>query len=206
MMWLFFLLACGPKPHTLAEIQAHTAAMEARVAALERENQELSERLAAVEAQQETWDTLLTFAKQAMDRSFEKAGLLTSGASGADNAAASSVPGCHLVEEGRYRFESPLGSVRMSGLSLEARATPHRGADGAIDGYRLSGIRRGKPLSSCGFRNGDILAAVGEQVLTTPDEALEAVRVLQSQPEVRVEVIRRLQRVHWVLEVPPDSP
>lgn len=203
MMLLFLLLACGPKPVERERIQADRAALEARVAALEKENQELSDRLEGIEARQETWDTLLTLAERSMNAILQTAG---PGTQAEDTAPSPAVPGCRLVEEGRYRLDASFRDVELAGLAREARVLLHHGADGAVDGYRLAGIRRGKPAYSCGFRNGDVLHALGEHPLTTPAEAWKAFQALENQPEVDVVVTRRLQTLRWVIELPQDTP
>jgi type II secretion system protein C len=82
----------------------------------------------------------------------------------------------------------------MTALSSMARAIPHRGPDGEIDGYRLSGIRRTSPLSQLGIKNGDVVHTVNGQSLTTLTDAMSAFQSLQSQSSFAFDVTRRGQK------------
>jgi type II secretion system protein C len=99
--------------------------------------------------------------------------------------------------ENRYAIERSLIDKYlgdMDALSRMARAIPHRGSDGEIDGYRLSGIRRSSPLSQLGIRNGDVIHAVNGSPLTSMPDAMNAYQSLQSQSSFNFDVTRRGQR------------
>lgn len=50
----------------------------------------------------------------------------------------------------------------------DARFMPHRDADGVLDGYRISGIRRKTWVDCGGLRNGDVLLRVDGAAITDP--------------------------------------
>ena len=75
------------------------------------------------------------------------------------------------------------------------RAIPHRGPDGQIDGYRLSGIRRNSLGEKLGIRNGDIVHAVNGQALTSMQGAMSAYTSLQNESSFSFEVTRRGQKM-----------
>jgi len=79
----------------------------------------------------------------------------------------------------------------LEGISRLGRAIPHRGADGAIDGYRLSGIRRGTVGEKLGIRNGDIVHKVNGYDLTSISEAMKAFQELQKEDSFNFELTRR---------------
>ncbi|MCO4748198.1 MAG: hypothetical protein KC912_25615, partial [Proteobacteria bacterium] len=60
----------------------------------------------------------------------------------------------------------------LDALGRMGRAIPHRGPDGQIDGYRLSGIRRNSLGEKLGIRNGDIIHAANGQALTSMQGAM----------------------------------
>lgn len=81
----------------------------------------------------------------------------------------------------------------LEGLSKMARAIPHRGPDGEIDGYRLSGIRRNSPLSQLGIRNGDVVKSVNGHSLSSMQDAMGAFNSLQSASSLTFQISRRGQ-------------
>lgn len=89
----------------------------------------------------------------------------------------------------------------MDALSRMGRAIPHRGPDGQIDGYRLSGIRRGSVGEKLGIRNGDIVHAVNGQELTSVQSAMGAYGSLQNDSNFSFEVTRRGQKMSLKYEI-----
>lgn len=79
----------------------------------------------------------------------------------------------------------------LEGISKLGRAIPHRGSDGSIDGYRLSGIRRGTAGEKLGIRNGDIVHKVNGYDLTSMSEAMKAFQELQKEDSFNFELTRR---------------
>jgi type II secretory pathway component PulC len=72
-----------------------------------------------------------------------------------------------------------------------ARFVPHRGPDGEPDGFRVSGVRAGSPVSQLGFANGDILHGVNGLPVTDPASALEAWTAVRSAERLEFQVTRR---------------
>jgi len=90
-----------------------------------------------------------------------------------------------------------LQNLSFEDLSSMGRATPHRGPDGAVDGWRLMGIRRGSIPDAIGIKNGDIVHSVNGQ-----DLDIHAWTSLQDESEFEVSLTRRGQKetVRYTLE------
>jgi len=87
-------------------------------------------------------------------------------------------------------------------LSKMGRALLHRGPDGAFDGYRLSGIRRGSPPALMGFENGDVLHELNGHPLTSMEEAMEAYQALRGATGLDATVTRRGERIQLRIDLP----
>ncbi len=167
-MILALFLACAPR-HVVSELETRLADLEAQQAADQV-------RLDALEAE---------------------VARLSAAASnpnppGADDPAAPTGPQCTLVGD---RVTLPADDVDLDALSTMARVIPHKGADGAADGMRLSGIRRGSLFDSCGLKNGDVVHAVNGMPLTNAEASLEAYSTQRTATSYRVEISRRGQRI-----------
>jgi type II secretion system protein C len=92
----------------------------------------------------------------------------------------------------RETLDKYLGD--LDGLSRMGRARPHKDADGKVDGYRLSGIRRNSIASQLGIKNGDVVHAVNGHNLTSMKEAMDAWQSLQSEGSFSFDVTRRGKR------------
>lgn len=99
----------------------------------------------------------------------------------------------------RSMVEQYLGD--LDAVSRMARAIPHRGSDGQIDGYRLSGIRRNSPLDKLGIKNGDIVHAVNGQGLTSMQGAMSAYSSLQNDSSFSFDITRRGKKQNMEYEV-----
>ncbi|MCP4808420.1 MAG: hypothetical protein GY913_06070 [Proteobacteria bacterium] len=86
-------------------------------------------------------------------------------------------------------------------LASKIRVVPHKDADGAIDGYRLSAIRRGSLFDKLGIKNGDVVHAVNGMPLTSTDGAFSAYQTLQSESAFSFDVTRRNQRSTFSYEI-----
>jgi type II secretion system protein C len=89
----------------------------------------------------------------------------------------------------------------LDSLARMGRAIPHRGPDGEIDGYRLSGIRRRTVGEKLGIKNGDIVHAVNGHPLTSMQGAMSAYTSLQSEASFNFEVTRRGQKMTLEYEI-----
>jgi len=89
----------------------------------------------------------------------------------------------------------------LDSLARMGRAIPHRGPDGEIDGYRLSGIRRRTIGEKLGIKNGDIVHAVNGHPLTSMQGAMSAYTSLQSESSFNFEVTRRGQKMTLEYEI-----
>lgn len=79
-------------------------------------------------------------------------------------------------------------------LYSQVRAVPHKGPDGEVDGYRLSGIRRKSVFHKLGIKNGDIVHGVNGQSLTSMSAAMEAFNGLQNEKNFSFDLTRRSNR------------
>lgn len=79
-------------------------------------------------------------------------------------------------------------------LYSQIRAVPHKGSDGKVDGYRMSGIRRKSVFHKLGIKNGDIVHGVNGQSLTSMSAAMDAFNGLQNEKSFSFELTRRNNR------------
>ncbi len=86
-------------------------------------------------------------------------------------------------------------------LYSQVRVVPHKGADGEIDGYRLSGIRRKSFFARLGVKNGDIVHAVNGKPLTSMSAAMEAYNSMQSSKDFNFDLTRRNQKQTFEYEI-----
>ena len=86
-------------------------------------------------------------------------------------------------------------------LTSKVRVSGHKGADGQVDGFRLSGIRRRSLFKQLGIKNGDIVHTVNGQTLTDANTAADAYRSLQGVSNFTFEVTRRNERQIFEYEV-----
>lgn len=160
---LLIFLACASR-HAVTEMEARLAALEAAQAAD-------AERIAALEAQVEAL----------------RAGAVDDVSSGAGTAVGTG-PACREVDG---KLVLPAEGLEAEALSRAGRYVPHRGADGEVDGFRVSAVRRGSLLDTCGFKNGDVVQRVNGAPLTTADQALAAYAAAASSTVLRFELSRR---------------
>ncbi len=86
-------------------------------------------------------------------------------------------------------------------LYSQVRATPHKGPDGGVDGYRLSGIRRNSVFYKLGIKNGDVVHTVNGKTLDSMSSAMTAYNSLQAEKNFTFEVTRRNKRETFEYEV-----
>jgi len=68
-----------------------------------------------------------------------------------------------------------LHELDLPGLAQEARFVPHFSVQGhRVDGFKMYGLRPDRFLSSCGFRNGDLVQSVNGHTLGSAEEVLKA--------------------------------
>jgi len=72
----------------------------------------------------------------------------------------------------------------------DARLLPNM-AGGAQNGFRISEIKRGGLYETLGLQNGDILLAVNDFQLASPESALQAFTTLQGSSSIKLDVQRR---------------
>ncbi len=104
-----------------------------------------------------------------------------------------------ITKTGEYSWEvdqsviaGALGNI--DSLISQVRATPHKGPDGEVDGFRLSAIRRGSLLQKLGIKNGDVIHGVNGTALTSATGAMGAFQAMQSESQFSFEVTRRNQK------------
>lgn len=126
------------------------------------------------------------------------------GAPAAGAPAAEGLEGVTSLGENKYAVDRNVLTKYMGdldGLSKLARPVPHKDADGNIDGYRLSGIRRNSPLSQLGIKNGDIIHNVNGQSLASPTDAMGAFSALQTSSSFSFDITRRGQKQTMEYEI-----
>ncbi len=110
-----------------------------------------------------------------------------------------------LRERRRYDIDQ-VHTVGRDALNADlwsklGRAVPHRGANGRIDGYRVSGIRRGTLPELMGVKNGDVIHSVNGWPLTTVQQATSAAAALAEHDAYVFQITRRSQQRALVLVV-----
>lgn len=121
-----------------------------------------------------------------------------------ETSSEDTIEGIEKLGENRYAVDRSIIAkylTDLDALSKMARAIPHRGPDGNVDGYRLSGIRRGSPLDQLGVKNGDIVHGVNGTGLSSPQGAMGAFSSLQSESNFNFEITRRGQKSALEYEV-----
>ncbi len=122
----------------------------------------------------------------------------------ATGAAADSDGKVEQLAEGKYRVDPSFMAEQMKSvesLATQVRVVPHKGDDGAIDGYRLSAIRHGSLFDKLGIKNGDVVHTVNGQPLTSAEGALTTYQTLQSERAFNFEITRRNQKQTLEYEV-----
>jgi len=76
-------------------------------------------------------------------------------------------------------------------VAQQVRVIPHKTASGDVDGYRLSGIRRGSLFDALEFKNGDIINGVNGQPLHSSRDATGAYYSIRDSSRFEVELTRR---------------
>ena len=96
------------------------------------------------------------------------------------------------VDQGTWRVKRELITDQFADLgtlSRQVRVTPHT-IQGRPSGFRLTRLRPGL-LQRIGLINGDVLQRVNGLDVNSPEEALKAYQAVQSEPTVRLEILRR---------------
>ncbi len=108
------------------------------------------------------------------------------------------------VGDNKYVVDASLVEQAMANpekLASQVRVAPHKGPDGDIDGYRLSGIRRNSFFKKLGVKNGDIVHSVNGQPLTSMSSAMNAYESLQNDKNFSFDITRRNQRQTYEYEI-----
>jgi type II secretion system protein C len=133
----------------------------------------------------------------------EKPGVPGAAAEG-DGVAAADAEGVQKVDDTHFVVEQALIDQMLANpekLYSQIRAVPHKDASGAIDGYRLSGIRRKSVFSQLGIKNGDVVHAVNGKAMGSMGQAMEAFNSLQNEKNFTFEVTRRNNRQTFEYEI-----
>jgi len=87
----------------------------------------------------------------------------------------------------RKGLDAALGNLLA--LSRTLRLVPER-KDGKPSGFRMDAIKPGSLLARIGFQNGDLVQALNDNDITTPDKAIEVYARLRTTGQVRVFLLR----------------
>lgn len=131
------------------------------------------------------------------------------GSEGTKTAAASTAKtddegGVEKLGDNKYAIDSSLMEDSINNfekLAGQMRVSPHKGADGQVDGYRLTAIRRGSLFDKLGIKNGDIVHGVNGNELTSTEAALQVYQSLRNERSFKFEITRRNQRQTLEYEV-----
>ena len=112
--------------------------------------------------------------------------------------------GVEKVGDNKWVIESSLLEGLLENpeqLYTQIRVIPHNNANGEIDGYRLSGIRRRSFFYKLGVKNGDVVHSVNGQALNSMSSAMEAYNSMANGSEFNFDITRRNQRQTFEYEV-----
>lgn len=96
------------------------------------------------------------------------------------------------IDPGTWRVKRDLIMEQFADLgtlSRQVRVMPHS-IQGKPSGFRLTRLRSGL-LRQIGLINGDVLQRVNGLDINSPEEALKAYQAIQTEPTVRLEILRR---------------
>jgi len=99
----------------------------------------------------------------------------------------------------RDEIESSLTDLNQ--LMQQARVRPYmEGKEPA--GFVVSNIKPGSLFARMGLRNGDIIKGVNDEVITSPDQAIELYESLVAGGEIALEIKRgrRERELHYEVE------
>ena len=108
------------------------------------------------------------------------------------------------LEDNKFVVERSVVDAALENpeaLASQVRVVPHRGTDGEVDGYRLSGIRRSSLFDKLGIKNGDIVHTVNGRELNSTSSALDAYQSLQNERNFSFEITRRNKRQSMEYEI-----
>jgi len=86
-------------------------------------------------------------------------------------------------------------------LYSQIRVVPHKDANGEVDGYRLSGIRRKSFFYQLGVKNGDIVHSVNGKPLTSASSGMDAYNSLADAKDFTFDITRRNKKQTFEYEV-----
>ena len=168
---LTFFLACQSN----AELENHLMVLEEELAITQ-------ERLSVVESTNQELMTEVNQLKERLDEATAKQPSKDNATQTIDARCTESADGHQLPRTVMDNFEH---------LAATFRVVPHLDTDGNPDGYRFSGIRRNSLISSCGFKNGDVLNAVNGIQLTSIQRSMEVYNDSLSSTSLELAITRR---------------
>ncbi|MDG1481718.1 MAG: type II secretion system protein GspC [Myxococcota bacterium] len=123
---------------------------------------------------------------------------------GRSGAAADDDSGIEKTGDNKYTVEQEVIDQIMENpekLYSQIRVVPHKDANGEIDGYRVSGVRRKSFFYKLGVKNGDIVHNVNNKPLTSMSNAMDAYNSLADAKSFNFEITRRNQRQTFDYEI-----
>jgi general secretion pathway protein C len=102
--------------------------------------------------------------------------------------------GVRRNQDGSYDIDRSLVAEVANNQSLMEQQAPNVSphyVNGQARGFQLQGIRTGSLFSRIGIRNNDVIVAVNDTAVDSPQRAMELYDAMMSQNEVRVVVQRR---------------
>ncbi len=104
--------------------------------------------------------------------------------------------GITKLSDTKYQVDQSVVTNAMGNLTVlasQVHASPHKGPDGEVDGYRLSAIRKGSLLDNLGIKNGDVIKAANGKALNSTEGAMSAFQSLSSEKNFSFDITRRSQ-------------
>lgn len=90
-------------------------------------------------------------------------------------------------------------------IMRSARVVPYS-QDGRMQGFRVMGVRPGRFADLVGFRSGDVVVAVDDRALDSPQAVMALGAFVRGRKQVVVKAVRRGQPAQWTVKFVPGTP
>jgi hypothetical protein len=178
-----------------AELRAARASLEAERTAMQGELVALREAVDAANAKLDALAVPRQPPPQPLptpDASLDAGFPMFSGEPSADEEALLAAVRC--ASEGRCSIDRAFLEtllINPAGLAKQARVVPKIAESGAVEGYKLYGIRRGSLPRALGLKNGDLVGSVDGKPLASLEEAMTTFTKLRGAKSFTLGIVRK---------------
>lgn len=121
----------------------------------------------------------------------------------AGKAVASETPEIRKIDEDRWLIPRETAEATRQNLAEELRLAQMqpRIVDGQTNGFMIRSIKRRSLLNKLGLRRGDVIMAVNEMALDSPEKALQIFQQLREARQINVAVERKGEAMTFAYEL-----